>query len=333
MFYVKATAIANSNIALVKYWGKRDTNLILPHNSSVSMTLDSLNTKTTVEFDSSFRKNEVAINDSKVEGQELRRVSNHLNLLQYSLPEKMFAKVASVSNFPKAAGLASSASGFAALTYAGTKALNQNLSKKELSIFARQGSGSASRSVYGGFVEWNKGSRSDGLDSHAMLIKDVDHWPEISMIVTVISTEKKKISSRAGMSQTVSTSPFYHAWLETIETDVENMKKAIIEKNFTNLGTIAEKNALKMHATMHTTSPPNIYWKSGSLELMNKVFELREEGLECYFTMDAGPQVKILCLNSNIQHIQKEIGSIGNIKDQIICHPGEGARLVKDHLF
>ncbi len=330
---MKATAIANSNIALVKYWGKRDTNLILPYNSSISMTLDSLNTKTTVEFNDSFRKNEVTINEIKVKGQELKRVTNHLNLLQYLLPKKMFANVASESNFPKAAGLASSASGFAALTCAGTKALNQTLSKKELSILARQGSGSASRSVYGGFVEWKKGSRSDGLDSHAMLIKDVDHWPEISMIVTVISTEKKKISSRAGMSQTVSTSPFYRAWLETIETDVENMKKAIIEKNFTDLGMIAEKNALKMHATMHTTSPPNIYWKSGSLELMNRVFELREEGLECYFTMDAGPQVKILCLNSNLQRIQKEIGTIRTIKDQIICHPGIGARLVKDHLF
>ena len=133
---MKATAIANSNIALVKYWGKRNTNLILPHNSSVSMTLDSLSTKTTVDFDGSFRTNKVTINGSKVKGQELSRVSNHLNLIQSSLPKKMFAKVASESNFPKAAGLATSASGFAALTYAGTQALNQNLSLKELSILA-----------------------------------------------------------------------------------------------------------------------------------------------------------------------------------------------------
>jgi diphosphomevalonate decarboxylase len=333
MFDMKATAIANSNIALVKYWGKRDSNLILPHNSSVSMTLNSLNTRTTVDFSSSYRRNEVIINGKNVNGPEFQRVENHLKLLQLNSPDKMFAKVVSESNFPKAAGLASSASGFAALTHAGIHALNQTLSPKDLSILARQGSGSASRSIFGGFVEWRKGSRSDGLDSHAILIRDVDHWPEISMIVTVISTEKKKISSRAGMSQTVSTSPYYRAWLETIENDVENMKKAIIEKKFTQLGMIAEKNALKMHATMHTTSPPNIYWKSGSLELMQKVFELREEGLECYFTMDAGPQVKILCLDSNLSNIQKELGQIGSIKDQIVCHPGEGAHLVEDHLF
>jgi len=330
---MKATSIANSNIALVKYWGKRDSNLILPHNSSVSMTLDSLNTTTTVEFSNSLRKNEVVIDGKEVKGQEFQRVSNHLNLLQLSYSKKKFAKVVSENNFPKAAGLASSASGFAALTHAGTHALNQILSSKELSILARQGSGSASRSIYGGFVEWRKGSRSDGLDSHAISIRDVDHWPEMSMIVTVISTEKKKISSRVGMNQTVLTSPFYRVWLETIGNDVENMKKAIIEKNFTQLGTIAEKNALKMHATMHTTSPPNIYWKSGSLELMQKIFELREEGLECYFTMDAGPQVKILCLNSNLLHIQKELGNIGSIKDLIICHPGEETHLVEKHLF
>ena len=333
MFDMKASAVANSNIALVKYWGKRDSKLILPYNSSVSMTLDSLNTKTTVEFRESFREYEVVINKNKVKGEEHDRVANHLNLLQSSLPTKMFAKVESESNFPKAAGLASSASGFAALTYAGTKALKQTLSKTDLSILARQGSGSASRSVYGGFVEWKKGSRADGLDSHAVLIKDADHWPEISMIVTVISTEKKKISSRAGMSQTVSTSPYYRAWLETIETDVENLKNAIIEKNFTRLGMVAEKNALKMHATMHTTSPSNIYWKSGTLELMNKVFELREENLECYFTMDAGPQVKILCLKSNLNDIQKELSTLDCVKNQIICHPGTGAHLVKDHLF
>ncbi len=330
---MKATAIANSNIALVKYWGKRDSNLILPHNSSISMTLDSLNTKTTVEFDNSFRKNEVIINGKNVKGQEFQRVSDHLNLLKLSSPDKMFAKVVSENNFPKAAGLASSASGFAALTHAGIKALNQSLSLKELSILARRGSGSASRSIYGGFVEWRKGTRSDGLDSHAMLIRDVNHWPEVSMIVTVISTDKKKISSRVGMSQTVCTSPFYRAWLETIETDLKKMREAIIEKNFNQLGMIAEKNALKMHATMHTTSPPNIYWKSGTLEVMQKVIELRNEGLECYFTMDAGPQVKILCLSSNLPHIQEELVTIGSIKEQIVCHPGEGTQLVEDHLF
>ncbi|MHA2094149.1 MAG: diphosphomevalonate decarboxylase, partial [Candidatus Hodarchaeales archaeon] len=292
---MKATALANSNIALVKYWGKRNTDLILPYNSSVSMTLDNLNTRTTIEFSKKISEYTLVINGKAAKGEELTRVANHLDLLQHSSPQKLFAKVMSESNFPKKAGLASSASGFAALTLAGTRALNQNLSNEELSIFARRGSGSASRSILGGFVEWQKGSKPDGSDSHAVQVEKEDHWPELSMIVTIISTEEKKVSSRAGMSQTVKNSPFYKAWLDTVESDVINMKTAISNKDFSLLGKVAENNALKMHATMHTTIPPIIYWEAGSLAIMKEVLNLREEGKECYFTMDAGPQVKILC--------------------------------------
>ncbi len=330
---MKATAIANSNIALVKYWGKRNSDLILPYNSSISMTLDSLNTKTTVEFNKEFSDNEVIINGKTVEGEEKARVVHHLDLLQEFVTEKVFAKVKSESNFPKKAGLASSASGFAALTLAGIKALDQNLTTKELSILSRRGSGSASRSVLGGFVEWNKGSLPDGSDSHAIQIEKEDHWPELSMIVTIISTEEKKVSSRVGMSQTVKTSPFYPAWLDTIESDVEKMKKAISQKDFVLLGQIAENNALKMHATMHTTVPPIIYWESGSLTIMKEVITLREEGKECYFTMDAGPQVKILCLEDDLEVIKSRVNKLDVVRDIMICHPGKQTSLTDDHLF
>lgn len=330
---MKATAIANSNIALVKYWGKRDPNLILPHNSSISMTLDNLHTTTTVEFKETMSYHQITINGKKTHGEEFDRIADHLTLLQIPFKNKLFARVASVSNFPKKAGLASSASGFAALTLAGSVALGQNRSSKELSILARRGSGSASRSILGGFVEWQKGELSDGSDSYAIPIQDENYWPELAMIVSIISTEEKKISSRAGMSQTVETSPLYQAWLDTIELDIANMKEAIINRNFTQLGKIAESNALKMHSTMHTTSPPIIYWESGSLALMKEVQKLRESGMECYFTMDAGPQVKILCQQQNTERIQKEIRKIPHVKDTIICKIGKGARLTESHLF
>ncbi|MHA2173693.1 MAG: diphosphomevalonate decarboxylase [Candidatus Hodarchaeales archaeon] len=330
---MKATAIANSNIALVKYWGKRDPDLILPHNSSISMTLDSLHTTTTVEFNDTLVNHQVRINGKTSFGEEFTRITDHLTLLQQPLKVKLFARIASKSNFPKKAGLASSASGFAALTLAGTAALGQKLESKELSILSRRGSGSASRSILGGFVEWQKGELTDGSDSYAISIQDESHWPELAMIVSIISTEEKKVSSRAGMSQTVETSPMYQAWLDTIEVDILNMKEAIVQKDFTQVGKIAEMNALKMHSTMHTTTPSIIYWESGSLALMKEVQNLRKKGTECYFTMDAGPQVKILCQQQNIDKIQKEISKIPHVKDTIVCKVGKGARLSNSHLF
>jgi len=182
-------------------------------------------------------------------------------------------------------------------------------------------------------VQWKKGTLPDGSDSHAIQLKDENHWPELSMIVTIISMEEKKISSRAGMSQTVKTSPLYKAWLDTIESDVENMKKAIIKKDFTRLGRIAEANALKMHSTMHTTDPPIIYWQPGTLSIMKEVIALRENGIECYFTMDAGPQVKILCLKKDLEEVKKKVLAVEAVKDIMICHAGEGVRFTDNHLF
>lgn len=331
---MKNTAIANSNIALVKYWGKRNTELILPYNSSISMTLDKLYTTTTVEFSEEYDNYQVIINKETVVGGEHHRVVNHLELLKQQTNVSGFAKVESTSNFPKKAGLASSASGFAALTLAGSKALGLTLTSKDLSIMSRRGSGSASRSIFGGFVKWVKGSELDGSDSYAVSLVGIDYWPEISMIVTVVSSKEKKVSSRAGMKQTVKTSPLYKTWLDTIDEDLRIVEEAIREKDISKLGPTVEKNALKMHATMHTTSPPIIYWEAASLTLMKEVIALREEdSIECYFTMDAGPQVKILCLNKNIPLLQKRFSELKEVQDLYVCHPGEGARLVNDHLF
>ena len=330
---MKKTAIAPSNIALVKYWGKRNEELILPYNSSISMTLDKLYTTTTIEFDDSYSKYEINIDRIDTTGEEYNRVVKHIEMLKkYSIIVSK-AKVVSRGNFPKKAGLASSASGFAALTLAASESLGLSFNNKELSILSRRGSGSASRSIEGGFVKWMKGQKEDGTDSYAASFAGPEYWPDLSMIVTIVSPQEKKVSSRTGMKQTIKTSPLYKTWLETIESDLENAKRAILEKDFHLLGTIVEKNALKMHATMHTTSPPIVYWESGTLALMKEVITLREEGTECYFTMDAGPQVKVLCLNKDVSKIIERLTSLGVTQDFVVCHPGEGAKIIKEHLF
>lgn len=331
---MKATAIANSNIALIKYWGKRDEKLILPNNGSIAMVLDGLNTITTVEFDKKYRKDILVLNGKEIEeSKELKRVVNYLDLIREMADIKERAKVSSKNNFPTAAGLASSASGFAALSLAASKAAGLNLNPKELSILARQGSGSATRSCYGGFVEWKRGKKLDGSDSYAIQIAPPDHWPDFRMIITIVSTKKKKISSRVGMAQSVKTSPMYKAWLESINEDLEKMRKGILEKDFSLVGKTAEANCLKMHATMMTTKPSIIYWTPETLEIIQSVLRWREEGLECYFTIDAGPQVKIICLENQVLEIKKRLEEIKGVKEAIICKAGEGPKLIEEHLF
>ncbi len=328
---MKATAIANANIALIKYWGKRNKELILPYNSSISMTCDGLWSKTTVEF-GDYSEDTIVINDEELKKDE-KDVQGHIERIRKMSGINKNAKVVSESNFPVAAGLASSASGLAALTLATTAAAGMKLDKKQLSILARQGSGSASRSIEGGFVEWVKGEEEDGSDSYAKQIKSKEHWPEFRMIACIVSEAKKATSSRAGMSQTVSTSPYYEGWLKSIDQDLQHMREGIMKKDFTIVGSTAEANALKMHATMMTTRPSIIYWQPATVEIMHWIMKARDEGLECYFTMDAGPQVKILCLSKDEKEIIKNVMELEGVKKTIVCKPGDGAHLTQEHLF
>ncbi|RLE09431.1 diphosphomevalonate decarboxylase, partial [Candidatus Aerophobetes bacterium] len=290
---MKVTAIANSNIALIKYWGKRDPKLMLPQNGSISMTLDGLYTITTVEFHPNYERDILILNGRELsEGKEYEEVVAFLNIVRETAGISEKAKVATENNFPTAAGLASSASGFAALALAASKAAGLNLDKRELSILARRGSGSASRSIEGGFVEWMRGEKEDGSDSYAVQIAPKDHW-DFRMITTIVSTEEKKVKSRAGMAQTVKTCPFYRDWLLTVDEDLKAVREGILNKDFTQVGETAEYNCLKMHATMITTKPPLIYWNPATMEIIHAVQAWREEGLECYFTIDAGPNVKV----------------------------------------
>src|SRR3989344_999282 len=331
---MKATARANSNIALVKYWGKRNSELILPYNSSISMTLEGLHTTTTVEYSEKHKSDSLILNGTHLNaGPELEEVKKFMNLVRKKTNVHLHAKIATENNFPTAAGLASSASGFAALTFAATKAAMRDLDFKELSILARQGSGSASRSFHGGLVEWKKGSREDGNDSFAEQLAPVSHWENLRMIITIVSTKAKKVKSRAGMSQTVATSPLYRGWLDSVERDLNDVRTAIKERNFSLLGATAEMNALKMHATMITTQPSIIYWQPASVAVMHEVHHLRDEGLEGYFTMDAGPQVKVLCLEKNAKQIEKHLAAIEGVEKTIICKVGDKAKIINEDLF
>ena len=328
---MKATAVANANIALSKYWGKRDKKLMLPQNGSISMTCDGLTTTTTVEF-GDYEEDIIIINDEELQ-KEKDAIVAHLDLIRDMAGIKQKAKMVSESNFPIAAGLASSASGLAALSMAASKAAGLELNKRELSILSRRGSGSASRSISGGFVEWYRGEKEDGSDSYAESIADKSHWPEFRMITTIVTEAKKKVSSRAGMAQTVDTCPYYSGWLATVNEDLNNIREGIKNKDFSKVGLTAEQNCLKMHATMMTTKPSIIYWFAPTMEIIQSIMLWREEGLECYFTIDAGPNVKVMCLEKEVDKINKRLLELDGVIKTIICKPGDDAKLVDKHLF
>jgi diphosphomevalonate decarboxylase len=333
---MKASAKANSNIALVKYWGKRDSNLILPYNSSISLTLDGLNAHTTVEFNDSYRDDSLVLNDKEIKpGAEefdeyIAKFMTYLRSIHKGIPA---VKIVSQNNFPTAAGLASSAAGFAALAAAVNQALQLNYSDKDLSILARVGSGSASRSIFGGIVEWQRGELENGSDSYAHQLYDESYWPELRVIICVTDSKEKKIKSRAGMSQTVATSPYYANWLGTIENDIENLKVALKEKSIDKLGNVLEANALKMHATMITTTPSIIYWNASTISIMHEIHALRDKGINAYFTMDAGPQVKVVALEKDVVNIVNSLDKLGAIQKIITAKLGKGYEITTEHLF
>ncbi|HHV39566.1 MAG TPA: diphosphomevalonate decarboxylase [Tepidimicrobium sp.] len=316
----RGKARAYANIALIKYWGKRDDQLVLPMNSSLSLTLDSLYTETEVVFDEKVDRDYFYL-DGKIQDMEsTNRVNRFLDLFRDAAGINRFAIIRSINYVPTGAGLASSASGFAALAAAANVASGLNLDHRELSIYARQGSGSATRSIYGGFVEWKKGTNEE--DSYAVPIDD-GKW-DIGMVIVIVNSRKKNISSREGMKQTLLTSPFYNNWVESAEEDLKRIKIAIENRDIKLIGKIAEANSFKMHATMLGADPPLLYWEPETIRVMEIVYELREEGTPCYFTMDAGPNVKILCRLSDAQRIRRRLEQGFKSKHIIVAGSGPG---------
>ena len=230
-----------------------------------------------------------------------RRVSAFLDLFRPN--RRTFFKVVAANTIPTAAGFASSASGFAAMTMALDELFGWKLDKRELSILARLGSGSACRSVYEGFVEWHAGKRPDGMDSYAEPLRA--KWPDLRLGLVVVSDKEKSIGSRPAMKRTRETSILYRAWPPKVAEDLRDMKQAIRRRDFPKLGKTAESNALAMHATMIDSWPPVVYWLPQSVAAMRKIWNLRENGLNIYFTMDAGPNLKLLFLKKEAAAVKK----------------------------
>jgi diphosphomevalonate decarboxylase len=309
---VRGEAFAPANIALCKYWGKHDAELNLPVNSSLSISLGNLGTHTVVKLTKTTDK--VFLNGKPAPKDFAARVSTYLNLFR---KDGQFFEVRTKNNIPTAAGLASSASGFAALVKALDQLFGWGFNLRELSMLARLGSGSASRSIYDGFVVWHAGARADGMDSYAESFSDVwknkgvqaqpasNPWQNLCVGILEVSKGRKKTGSTDGMNRTVETSELYESWPAQAECDFDELRTAIAAQDFPMLGKTAENNALAMHATMLAAWPPLCYWKPQSVALMQKVWQAREDGLEIYFTMDAGPNLKLLFLEKDARAVRK----------------------------
>lgn len=320
---MKAKARAHANIALIKYWGKSDEDLSLPMNSSLSLTLDAFYTDTEVEFTDSIHDDIFFFNGVE-DKKTLPKISKFLDLFRIASNIGERAIVKTINYVPTAAGLASSASGFAALAAATNRASGLDLNSRGLSTFARRGSGSATRSIYGGIVEWQKGVSDE--TSFAVEIDD-GSW-DIGMVVVIVNSREKKISSREGMKNTILTSPFYKSWPDDSQKDLKDIKIAIKERNFEKMGYITERNALKMHATMLGANPPIMYFEPKSILVMQIVHELRAKGIDCFFTMDAGPNVKILCRLSQSKVIKKRLVKDFKEDEIIITGPGPAVKII-----
>ncbi len=317
---MEATAIAHPNIALVKYWGKRDRRLNLPAVPSLSITLAPFETRTTVTW--GCNEDHFEVNDEIVTGTGATRLAQFLDLVDAHRPP---VAISSHNNFPTAAGLASSSSAFAALALAATQAAGQAMSKRQLSVLARQGSGSACRSLWGGWVVWNAGTLPDGSDSHGQPLAPLDHW-DLRVVVAIVSSEKKETPSREGMLRTEATSPLYPGWVTSAAQDLSEAIEAVQARDLEHLGAVVERSSMKMHGTMLSADPPIRYWKASSVAVLDAVKDLRTQGIPAWATMDAGPNVKVLTTAEHSADIATRLDEITG-RTQIL-HIGDDARLV-----
>lgn len=320
-----ATARSNVNVALVKYWGKRDAGRNLPVTNSISLTLDGLSVEASVRF-GLVGEDRFEIDGEPARGEERERLLHFVDLVRQRIPGSAAAEVRTRSRVPRGAGLASSAAAFAALALAASRAAGLVLDGRELSALARRGSGSACRSVYGGFVEWHRGERADGEDSVAEPLLAPDAW-DVRVVVAVTSTAPKAVSSREGMRRAAG-SPFFPAWVAATEADLEAARSAILARDLESLGEVAERSAFGMHAVGLAARPPLLYWRGATVECVHRVWALRAEGVPAWVTIDAGPQVKVLCTPSSAPGVAEALSTVPGVQRVLTCGPGRGAELV-----
>ncbi len=319
-----ATAIANPNLAFIKYWGNLDNTLRLPSNGSISMNLDGLYTRTTVRFQQGRSSDRLSINGYEVTGKGLDRISHILDVIRGMANIHERAEVMSENNFPSGAGIASSASAFAALALSGSKAAGLSLSERELSRLARRGSGSAARSIPGGLVEWQVGTSDD--DSFAFSIAGPDHWDLVDC-VAIVSASHKKTGSTEGHA-IAHTSPLQAARVADAPRRLEICRKAILERDFNSFASIVELDSDMMHAVMMTSTPALHYWKQASMEVMSCVRQWREEGMRVCYTVDAGPNIHVLCLETEAQLVEQRLREIQGVDNVLVARAGGPAKIV-----
>ena len=326
---MKATAFAPANIAFIKYWGKSDTLLRIPTNPSISMNLSAATTTTTVEFSDAFDQDMVTLIDGDFSQSEKQKVIAHLDRIRKLAKVSMKAKVVTKNSFPKGAGVASSASGFAALTLAGCLAAGMSLSEKELTVLARIGSGSACRSVPDGFVKWVGGSTSE--ESFAYSLYPAKYW-DLRDVLVVVDDKEKAVATTAGM-EAATTSPFWHNRLKTVNERISLVECALATKDFRLLGTTIEEECLDMHHVMQTQASPICYWNDSTKEIMNAVMTWRKSGLPVYFTIDAGPNVHLICQELDEQAVVKKAQTVEGVRQIVVNRPSQGAHMITKHLF
>lgn len=317
------TARAHTNIALVKYWGKKDDNLIIPQTDSISLTLADFYTDTTVAFDDQLSADSLKIDNKPIFDKEALKVQKVLDLVRNLAKINTYAKVSSTNHVPMAAGLASSASGFAALTAAASRAAGLDLSDTDLSRLARQGSGSASRSIFGGFVQWHSGN--DNETSFATQIDSAQNL-DIKVVALIIKKSRKKHSSTQAMRESVETSPYYPVWCQVVAKDLKTITQAIRTHDFDLLGSTSELNAMRMHALTLSSDPAFTYFNGQTIELLEKVKELRADNVNCYATVDAGPNIKVLCQSKDLNQIITVFSQLIGPENVIATEPGSGIR-------
>jgi diphosphomevalonate decarboxylase len=321
---MQATAIAHPNIALVKYWGKADVGENLPAVGSLSITLDGLTTRTRVRFDEALNE-DLFLFAGREEPAMAARVSACLDDLRERVGAKVFATVESDNDFPTAAGLASSASGFAALVVAADAALGAGLPRAELAEVARRASGSAARSIFGGFVEL--GLVDNGRRTETRQILGPEAWP-LRVVVAVTEIGPKTVGSTAGMVRTGRTSPYYQAWVASSPADLAAAQSAVEQRDFEALAGVSESSCLKMHGLMLSARPGLVYWNGTTVECIGAVRRLQADGVPVFFTIDAGPQVKAVCLPDAHETVRDELAAVAGVERVLSSGLGRGARVV-----
>ena len=319
-----ATAVAHPNIAFIKYWGIKDHEITIPANGSISMNLAGLESKTTVEFLAEQQSDQLTLNGKNITEIGLERVSKILDFVRLAGKINFAAKVISENNFPTGSGIASSASGFAALALASSVAAGLNLETNSLSSLARLSSGSASRSIPGGFVEWIQGE--DHKSSYSKSIAPPDHW-KLADCIAIVNQKHKPIGSLAG-HQLANTSPLQTARIQDTERRLDICRQAILNKDFIALAEIMEIDSNIMHGVMMSSSPSLFYWDPPTLEIMRSVAEWRNNGLPVAYTIDAGPNVHVICNQENMKTVSDQLKEIPGVINVLSATPGGPAKII-----